>query len=164
MRTSDEIDYNEGKVSDEETLIRLLCSPLFYNEQTHQVNLDAFDLRMLGKRPETYVSLGRKKFLDTEAQFNTFLQKGFQIWNPKKKDKYYGYGEFMCAEALSISPKIEINPLKGNDQSHIGMFYAKDENQYYSGPLPKHDPEILEMLSDLAAMLSDKVVKFKYQD
>lgn len=161
MRTSDEIDYNEGKVTDEETLIRLLCSPLFYNEQTHQVNIDAFDLRMLGKHPETYVSLGRKKELGTEAQFNKFLQKGYQIWNTKKKDKYYGYGEFACAEALSISPKIEINPLKGNDKSHIGMFYAKDENNYYSGPLPKSDPEILEMLADLAAMLSDRVVKNK---
>lgn len=39
MRTSDEIDYNEGKVSDEETLIRLLCSPLFYNEQTTKSTL-----------------------------------------------------------------------------------------------------------------------------
>ena len=161
MRTSDEIDYNGEKVLDDETLIRLLCSPLFYNEQTHQVNLDAFDLRMLGKRPETYVSLGRKKEFDTETQFNTFLQKGFLIWNPKKKDKYYGYGEFLCTDALSVSKRIEINPLKGNDKSHIGMFYAKDENNYYSGPLPKNDPEILEMLSDLAAILSDKVVKNK---
>lgn len=159
MRTTPEIDYDADKIGSEETLIRLLCSPLFYNEQTKQVNIDAFDLRMLGKRPETYVSLGRKsKFID-EDQYKQFLEKGFRIWNAKKTDKYYGYGEFQCSQALTISNAIEIHPLKGDDKAHVGMFYAKNDSEYFAGPLPKNNPEILEMLYDLAQMLSNKVTK-----
>ena len=159
MRTSPEIDYDADKIGSEETLIRLLCSPLYYNEQTKQVNIDAFDLRMLGKRPETYVSLGRKSKLATEDQHKQFLEKGFRIWNAKKTDKYYGYGEFQCSQALTISNAIEINPLKGDDKAHVGMFYAKNDKEYFAGPLPKNNPEILEMLYDLAQMLSNKVTK-----
>lgn len=159
MRTSPEIDYDADKIGSEETLIRLLCSPLYYNEQTKQVNIDAFDLRMLGKRPETYVSLGRKSELLDEGKYKQFIEKGFRIWNSKKTDKYYGYGEFQCSQALSTSDTIEINPLKGEDKSHIGMFYAKNDDEYFAGPLPKNNPEILEMLYDLAQMLSNKVTK-----
>lgn len=159
MRTTPEIDYDADKIGSEETLIRLLCSPLFYNEQTKQVNIDAFDLRMLGKRPETYVSLGRKSELLDEDKYKQFLEKGFRIWNAKKTDKYYGYGEFQCSQALSISDAIEINPLKGDDKAHVGMFYAKNDKEYFAGPLPKNNPEILEMLYDLAQMLSNKITK-----
>ena len=159
MRTSPEIDYDADKIGNEETLIRLLCSPLYYNEQTKQVNIDAFDLRMLGKRPETYVSLGRESELATEDKYKQFIEKGFRIWNPKKTDKYYGYGEFRCSQALSINDAIEINPLKGDDKAHVGMFYAKNDDEYFAGPLPKNNPEILEMLYDLAQMLSNKVTK-----
>ena len=74
MRTTPEIDYDADKIGSEETLIRLLCSPLFYNEQTKQVNIDAFDLRMLGKRPETYVSLGRKSELLDEDKYKQFIE------------------------------------------------------------------------------------------
>ncbi len=159
MRTTPEIDYDADKIGSEETLIRLLCSPLFYNEQTKQVNIDAFDLRMLGKRPETYVSLGRKSELLDEDKYKQFIEKGFRIWNSKKTDKYYGYGEFQSSQALSISDAIEINPLKGDDKAHVGMFYAKNDKEYFAGPLPKNNPEILEMLYDLAQMLSNKVTK-----
>ncbi len=159
MRTTPEIDYDADKIGSEETLIRLLCSPLFYNEQTKQVNIDAFDLRMLGKRPETYISLGRKSELLDEDKYKQFIEKGFRIWNSKKTDKYYGYGEFQCSQALSISDAIEINPLKGDDKAHVGMFYAKNDKEYFAGPLPKNNPEILEMLYDLAQMLSNKVTK-----
>ena len=94
MRTDHEIDYDAEKVGKKEMLIRLLCSPLYYDEQTCQVNIDAFDLRMLGKSPETYVSIGRKSKLETEEKFKNFIEKGYRIWNTKKKDKYYGYGVF----------------------------------------------------------------------
>jgi len=161
MRTSTDIDYDADKIDIEETLIRLLCSPLYYNEQTKQVNIDAFDLRMLGKYPETYVSLGRESKLEFKDQFKHFLEKGYQIWNAKKKNKYFGYGEFECSQAVSISSKIEINPLKGNDKAHVGMFYAKNDSEYYAGPLPKNNPEILEMLYDLAQMLSKRVTKIQ---
>ena len=159
MRTNHEIDYEAEKVGEKEMLIRLLCSPLYYDEQTRQVNIDAFDLRMLGKRPETYVSIGRKSELETEEKFKKFIEKGYRIWNTKKKDKYYGYGEFQHDKALSISNKIEVNPLKDEDKSHIGLFYIKNDKEYYTGPLSKNDPEILEMLYELAKMLSDRVTK-----
>ena len=58
-------------IENHETLFRLLCSPQFYNETLDIVNPDAFDLRMLPKnKPEEYVSLGRKIYLDTEEEFN----------------------------------------------------------------------------------------------
>jgi hypothetical protein len=41
------------------------------------------------------------------------------------------------------------------------MFYAKNDSEYYAGTLPKNNPEILEMLYDLAQMLSKRVTKIQ---
>lgn len=94
MRTSPEIDYDADKIGSEETLIRLLCSPLYYNEQTKQVNIDAFDLRMIGKRPESYVSLGRKsKFIDEDKKKN-FLKRGSVFGTPRRQTNITGTANF----------------------------------------------------------------------
>ena len=49
MRRDKKIDYSAESIADDEVIMRLLCSPLYYDETTGQVNIDAFDLRMMGR-------------------------------------------------------------------------------------------------------------------
>ena len=162
MRSDKKIAPQGVPVEDDELLIRLLCSPLQYDKETQQVSIDAFDLRMMGKNldnPEHYASLGRRSAFVDNDEFQEYLQKGYSIWDDKdwEENDYYGYGTFRCKDALDISERIEIHPLKGAAQ-HIGMYYAKNENEYYKGPLPKENLEVFEMLSDLADLINDTVV------
>ncbi len=163
MRSDKKIDPQGTPVGEDEVLIRLLCSPLQYDKETKQVSIDAFDLRMMGKNhdnPEHYASLGRRSaFADEEDEFQEYLQKGYSIWNDKEweENEYYGYGTFRCKDALDVSNMVEIHPLKGAAQ-HIGMYYEKNEDEYYKGPLPKENLEVFEMLSDLADLINDTVV------
>ena len=162
MRTHKEIDASAGCVGGTVSLIRLLCTPLYYNETTRQVNPDAFDLRLMGKnhdQKEPYVSLIRRDMFDDEEGFLSALQVGYAIWDnkPWETNKYYGYGTFVCQEALAVNDMIEVWPLLQSKEHHVGMFYAKSDDEYYSGPLPKDNPEILEMLSDLADLISGTI-------
>ena len=163
MREYKKIDKTAEAIGGGECLIRLLCTPLYYDEMTHQVNPDAFDLRLLGKNQEQkeyFVSLFRKgKFAD-EDSFLSALHVGYDIWDKKpwETNSFFGYGTFVCQDALDVNSMIEIWPLLGSDV-HIGMFYAKSDDEYYSGPLPKDNPEILEMLTDLADLITDTVEK-----
>ena len=162
MRSDKKIDPQGIPVAGDETLIRLLCSPLQYDKETRQVSIDAFDLRMMGKNhdnPEHFASLGRTSSIDGEDEMEEYLQKGYSIWNDKEweENEYYGHGSFCCKDAVATSDMVEIHPLKGVAQ-HIGMFYAKNEDEYYKGPLPKENLEVFEMLSDLAGLISDTVV------
>lgn len=161
MRSDKKIDLQGTPVAGDEVLIRLLCSPLHYDKETQQVSIDAFDLRMLGKNhdnPEHYASLGRSSAFADKEESLEYLQKGYFIWDDKdgEENEYYGHGTFLCEKAIAISDLIEIHPLKGVP-SHIGMFYAKNENEYYKGPLPKENIEVFEMLSDLADLINDTV-------
>lgn len=164
MRQSKEIDYKAEHIGGEEHMIRLLCSPLYYDKDTHIVSAEAFNLRLLGKdksKPETYASLGRRKLLEEEGILDDFLQRGYKIWDDKtwETNRYAGHGTFQCSEAININPKrIEINPLTDSDKGHVGLFYVKSENDYYKGPLPVEEAEISEMLSDLANLISDAIV------
>lgn len=163
MRTHKEIDTSTGCVDGTVSLIRLLCTPLYYNEMTRQVNPDAFDLRLTGKnhdQKETFVSLIRRDKFDDDESFLSALEVGYVIWDKKpwETNRYYGYGTFVCQEALAVNDMIEIWPLLQSKEYHVGMFYAKSDDEYYSGPLPKDNPDILEMLSDLADLISDTVV------
>ena len=163
MRNDNRIDLQGCIVEGDEVLYRLLCSPLQYDKETQQVSIDAFDLRMLGKNrdnPEHFASLGRGSSFAAEDEFIEFLQKGYSIWDDKEweENKYYGHGSFCCKDALATNEMVEIHPLKGGVAQHIGLFYAKNENEYYKGPLPKEDIEVFEMLSDLAGLISDTVV------
>ena len=134
MRADKDIDYDDAGVADNETLLRLLCSPLFYDEATGQVNADTFDLRMLGRQqklPEHYVSIGR------ECKFS----------NAQEKLHYLQFGY-----------------VKNSAPYHIGMYYAESDEKYFKGPLPKNNPEILMMLTDLAAMIEDNIQKAPPRD
>jgi len=162
MRSDKKIDSQGKPVDDDEILIRLLCSPLQYDKETKQVSIDAFDLRMMGKNHdnlEHFASLGRKVAIEDEDEFQEYLQKGYSIWNDKEweENEYYGYGTFRCKDALATNDMVEIHPLTGAAQ-HIGMYYAKNEDEYYKGPLPKENLEVFEMLSDLADLINDTVV------
>jgi hypothetical protein len=164
MRSDKSIDYDAPSIGDKETLIRLLCSPLYYDEATGQVSIDAFDLRMLGRKqnqPEHYASLGREKFFANKEERQHYLQVGYTVWDDKEWDsnRYYGYGTFLACEAKAISSRIELWPLKGSAPYHIGLFYTASEDAYYKGPLPKDDTEILFMLSELAEMIEDNIEK-----
>lgn len=162
MRSDKKIDQQGTPVDGDEILIRMLCSPLQYDKETQQVSIDAFDLRMMGPahdNPEHYASLGRRSTIGDENKLQEYLQKGYSIWDDKdwEENDYYGYGTFLCKDAHDTSTMIEIHPLKGAAQ-HIGMFYAKDDNEYYKGPLPKDQLDVFEMLSDLAELISDTMV------
>lgn len=158
------IDYTGESVAESELLVRLLCSPLYYNEATNQVNPDAFDLRLLGPqrdKKEQYVSLIRREKCIDEDDFCSALEVGYDIWDKKtwEDNSYYGYGTFVCKDALSVNDIIEIWPLAKSKEHHVGMFYAKSSDEYYEGPLPKDDPEILEMLVDLSDLIADTIEK-----
>lgn len=162
MRGDKKIDPQGTSLDGDEILIRLLCSPLQYDKATRQVSIDAFDLRMMGKNhdnPEHFASLGRRSAIGDEDEFLEYLQKGYSIWNDKdwEENEYFGHGSFLCKDALATSDMVEIHPLKGVAQ-HVGMFYAKDEDEFYKGPLPKDNLEVFEMLSDLAGLISDTVI------
>lgn len=153
------IDWETDSIGDDETLVRLLCSPLYFNEELKTVNADAFDLRVLksGKNEE-YVSLARIQAFEGEEKFDEYLAtRGYKIWDDKADENYYyGYGTFNCKDAKEVHSMIEINPLLCKDKSHIGLFYKHPSGGYYLGPLPKTNPEILEVLSDLADLLKVK--------
>lgn len=144
-------------IENSETLLRLLCSPQYYNEALNVVNPDAFDLRMLSSdRPEDYVSLGRKIYLDAEESIDDYIQFGYRIkwpvFNPP--NQYTAYGEFNCEDAREVHQMVEIKTLKKGPAWHVGLYYAKPNGEYYAGPLPKTDPEILDVLSSLADLLT----------
>lgn len=157
------IDRDADAIGEEETLIRLLCSPLYYDAVLGIVNIDAFDLRMLGSLrniPEQFVSLGRKKFLDSEKKLSDYISLGKRIRWPvgEENNIFSAYGEFNCGKARKVSEMIEINPLKGDSAVHTGLFYLKSDGGYYEGSLPKTNPDVLEMLADLADMVSVTVL------
>lgn len=152
------IDSSAEPIGNEETLLRLLCSPSYYNEEHGIVNADAFDLRVLkGGSLEEYVSLARLSCFGSLEEYQQYLSTaGYRIWDDKEEaeDHYYGYGIFNCADAREVHQMVEINPLVRGKKSHVGLFYKAPQGGYYCGPLPKDNVEVLEVLSDLADLLS----------
>lgn len=162
MRSHPKIDSDAAAVGNEERIVRLLCSPFQYDAVTHQVSIDAFNLRMMGKNHdnlEPFASVARRERFDCNQDFQDYLQLGYRIWDEKtwETNSYYGYGVFVCCDALSVNDRVEIYPLK-NEKQHTGVFYRDTEDSYFRGPLPIGIPEILEMLSDLASLITDSVV------
>lgn len=157
IHESKDIDKTGNPIDDGENLVRLLCSPLYFNEVSNKVNPDAFDLRILPSGDlEEYVSLARIRNFLSDEKFNNYLStKGYNIWDDKLNDenKYYGYGIFNCKDARDVHEMIEINPLIGRNKAHVGLFYKHSLGGYYCGPLPKTDLTILEVLSDMADLL-----------
>lgn len=152
------IDSTADSIGNEETLLRLLCSPSYYDEENNIVNVDAFDLRVLkGGSLEEYVSLARLSCFGSDEEYQQYLSTiGYGLWDDKEdsEDHYYGYGIFNCVDAREVHQMVEINPLVRGKKSHVGLFYKAPGGGYYCGPLPKDNVEVLEVLSDLADLLS----------
>ena len=165
---SAQIDNTTKQIDDSETLTRLLCSPWYYNELLGIVNPDAFDLRIQNSGDyEEYVSLVRPRCLQSQEDLESFLSNmGRRIWDNKPQDPnhYIGYGNFICSDAREVHEMIEIYPLIKGSDTHIGLFYRHPKGGYYCGPLPKTDPEILEMLTDLADLLEVTKIAPKAND
>lgn len=152
------IDSTADPIGNEETLLRLLCSPSYYNEEHNIVNADTFDLRVLKSGAlEEYVSLARLSCFASQEEYKEYLSSfGYKMWDDRAdvEEHYYGYGIFNCADAREVHQMVEINPLSKGKKSHVGLFYKAPQGGYYCGPLPKDNVEVLEMLSDLADLLS----------
>ena len=122
MRTNKKIDYSASSVTNDEVPIRSLCSPLYYDEVTGQVSIDAFDLRMMGQKgnqPEHFASIGRdSNFVDNTERLH-YLKAGYSVLDGK-----------------------EGNP-----------------DTFFKGPLPKDNPDILLMPSELAELIEDNIHK-----
>lgn len=60
-----DITFEKPVLKDLEEIARLLSSPAFYDENTHQLNFAAFNLRrFMNGEVESYVSLSRLSFID----------------------------------------------------------------------------------------------------
>ena len=60
-----DITFEKPVLKDMEEIARLLSSPAFYDENTHQLNFAAFNLRRFTNgEVESYVSLSRLSFID----------------------------------------------------------------------------------------------------
>ena len=60
-----DITFEKPVLSAMEEIARLLSSPAFYDVETHQLNLSAFNLRKFSNGEfESYVSLSRMAFID----------------------------------------------------------------------------------------------------
>lgn len=60
-----DITFEKPVLKDLEEIARLLSSPAFYDENTHQLNFAAFNLRRFTNgEVESYVSLSRLSFID----------------------------------------------------------------------------------------------------
>lgn len=156
-RAENNIDFDAEEIAGEEQLARLLCSPQYYDTERNIVNNDAFDLRILKSGvKEQFVSLGRLKFMPTEKDLDAYLTLGERIKWPDHdpKNVFSAYGEFNCGDAREVHDMVRIHPLKGDNKKHIGLFYAKHDGGYFEGPLPKTDTDVLEVLSDLADLVS----------
>ena len=76
-----DITFEKPVLKDMEEIARLLSSPTFYDENTHQLNFAAFNLRRFTNgEVESYVSLSRLSFID-QKHLN---KKGKSLLSNKK--------------------------------------------------------------------------------
>ena len=85
-----DITFEKPALKDMEEIARLLSSPAFYDENTHQLNFAAFNLRRFTNgEVESYVSLSRLSFID-QKHLN---KKGEYVFK-KTESHYVGYALF----------------------------------------------------------------------
>ena len=94
-------------------------------------------------------------FSSGPEEFKEYLSFGDKIKWPEHKPQnvFSAYGKFMCSDAIEVHDMVEIHPLVKSKLYHIGLFYNKMDGSYYKGPLPKTNPDVLEVLGDLASLL-----------
>ena len=93
-----DITFEKPVLKDLEEIARLLSSPAFYDENTHQLNFAAFNLRRFTNgEVESYVSLSRLSFID-QKHLN---KKGKYVFK-KTESHYVGYA--LICDDLTIRP------------------------------------------------------------
>lgn len=146
-----EISFSKPPIREDEIVARLLASPLFYDEETQQVNIEAFNLRTFSNgEKESYLSLSRLTYID-KLHLN---KKGKYIFK-KTDDKYIGYGVFKPKDILELD-ETRVFPVKSGTAEHCGLFYFINRMQQ-KGDLTDH-PELFHVLKKLSRILGKNLV------
>ncbi len=146
-----DISFSKPLIDEDESIARLLSSPLFYDETTKQVNIDAFNLRTFSNgEKETYLSLARLNYINKKH----LDKKGKYIFK-KSESKYIGYGTFQPKNLHSIEAT-RIFPVKSGNDEHCGLFYFIDRKQQSGDLIDK--PELFHTLKKLCRLLSRNLV------
>lgn len=148
-----DITFEKPVLTEDEEVARLLSSPAFYDEYTHQLNLSAFNLRKFSNgEMESYVSLSRMSFIDKKH----FGKKGKYVFK-KTESHYVGYALFTTGYLVNLRDRLRVYPVKAGELDHCGMFFLGRDKKLYMDDLTM-DPYTLRTLRKLCDLLQDKVV------
>lgn len=146
-----EISYSKPLICEDEIIARLLSSPLFYDEQTGQVNMEAFNLRTFSNgEKESYLSLSRLAFIDKKH----LDKKGKYIFK-KTEGNYIGYGSLQPKDIVSIK-EVRLFPVKSGGFEHCGLFYFLNRVPL-KGDLTDY-PELFHVLKKLSRILKRNLI------
>lgn len=119
-----DITFEKPVLTEDEEVARLLSSPAFYDEYTHQLNLSAFNLRKFSNgEMESYVSLSRMSFIDKKH-----LSKKDKYVFKKTESHYIGYALFTTSNLVNLRDRLRVYPVKAENEDHCGLFFL-DRNK-----------------------------------
>lgn len=149
-----DVSFAKPCLKDEEEIARLLSSPNFYDEATHQINFAAFNLRLFSNgEKETYVSLSRISYIKPSL----LDKKGKYIFK-KTSNNYIGYALFKPVHLLCLQrDRLKLFPVRAGGDEHCGMFFLNEEHKLMSGDLTG-SPFALKTMRTLCKLLKDKVI------
>ncbi len=148
-----DITFEKPVLKENEEVARLLSSPAFYDEYTHQLNLAAFNLREFSNGElESYVSLSRMSFID-----KMHLDKKGNYVFKKTESHYIGYALFTPSYLVNLRDRLRVYPVKAGNQDHCGLFFLDRNKKIISGDLTM-SPYTLKTLRNLCDVLQNKVV------
>ena len=145
--------FEKPVLKDMEEIARLLSSPAFYDENTHQLNFAAFNLRRFTNgEVESYVSLSRLSFID-QKHLN---KKGKYVFK-KTESHYVGYALFTPNYLANLQDRLRIYPVKAGLNDHCGMFFLGKDKKIVCDDLTIR-PYTLKTLRSLCDLLQANVV------
>ncbi len=148
-----DVTFAKPFLHESEQIARLLSSPYFYDEHTHQLNLAAFNLRRFTNgETETYVSLSRMAYIDKKH----LDKKGKYIFK-KAESHYIGYALFSPKHLEHLQDRLRIYPVKAGGNDHCGMFFLDKCKKLFCDDLTIV-PYTLRTLRSLCDTLQDKIV------
>ena len=148
-----DITFEKPVLKDMEEIARLLSSPAFYDENTHQLNFAAFNLRRFTNgEVESYVSLSRLSFID-QKHLN---KKGKYVFK-KTESHYVGYALFTSSYLANLQDRLRIYPVKAGLNDHCGMFFLGKDKKLICDDLTIR-PYTLKTLRSLCDLLQANVV------
>ena len=121
-----DITFEKPVLKDMEEIARLLSSPAFYDENTHQLNFAAFNLRRFTNgEVESYVSLSRLSFID-QKHLN---KKGKYVFK-KTESHYVGYALFTPRYLANLHDRLRIYPVKAGLNEGVTTYKCMGEDCY----------------------------------